>query len=96
MTPPTDSLETALRVVPLVCRDCGEPATDARPIVCTVASVHDSVADYRALAAVARAWARERIPSAVTIRLAVDRREARAYNAALADVAKALGLEDTP
>ena len=96
MTPPTDSLETALRVVPLVCRDCGEPATDARPIVCTVASVHDSVADYRALAAVARAWARERIPSAVTITLAVDRREARAYNAALADVAKALGLEDTP
>ena len=96
MSRPTDSLEAAFRAVPLVCRDCGVSSTPARRIVCSVASVHDSVADYRALAAVARAWARERIPSAVTITLAVDRREARAYNAALTDVAKALGLEETP
>jgi len=87
MIPPTDSLEVALRAVP--CVICGaDGAVRHRE--------HDWSPRLPTLAAAARKWARERIPSGVTITLAVDRREARAYNAALTDVAKALGLEDTP
>ena len=96
MTPPTDSLEAALRAVPLVCRDCGEPATDARPLVCSVMSLHDSVADYAALAAAARKWVKENMPMPFESRPSVwwDAGSRYAgYNRALADVAKALGLE---
>ena len=69
--PPTDSLEAALAKVPLVCRDCGEPATEARPLVCSVMSLHDSVADYPAIAAAARKWMREQLIEPSVLALAM-------------------------
>ena len=96
MTP--DSLEVALSETPcLVCR-CGWLAHPVRVHGYTPCSVWQP--DPPALAAAAREWMRERMPHRSTIEdwrcLPVIPSTLEVYNIALADVAKALGLEEGP
>ena len=82
MTP--DSLEAALRAVLLV----SEKTWPNGQV--------EEVPDYPALAAAAREWIKQNMPMPFEIRPAFGWEESRSagYNRALADVAKALGLEE--
>jgi len=90
MTPPTDSLEAALRAVPLgsaqLSRTVGDGDGNAITLLITVPAP-----DYPALAAATREWIKRQMPLAY-MDDAARLRNVEGYNAALADVAKALGL----
>ena len=75
-----DSLEAALRYVPPL------EYFDAL-------GNRDVEIDYPALAAAARKWVNQNMPNRLLAEWATETEKASAYNHALADVAKALGLE---
>jgi len=83
MTPPTDSLAAELAAVP--------PTF----IASCISGCHamDGGPDGPGLAAAARKWIGERMPNRLLAERATETTKASAYNRALADVAKALGLE---
>ena len=93
-----DSLEVALRAVPQKCPSCD--FVFSAKMVLHVCPFPGLAPDYQALAAAVRKWMRERMPHRSTIEdwrcLPVIPSTLEVYNIALADVAKALGLEDTP
>ncbi len=90
MTPPTDSLEAALRAVEPV-HDCHRDDPD----MCC----YDAVSSA-ALAAAAREWMQRQMPATWYIDEILEDRVQRArrcaYNDAIAAVARALGLMETP
>jgi len=97
MTPPTDSLEAALSETPcLVCQRgwLAHPLRVHGPTPCSIWQP-----DPPALAAAAREWMRGHTPHDREEVGVLDGRPtfspfARGHNAALADMAKALGLEE--
>ena len=82
MTIPTDPLEAALRAVPQKCPSC-DFVFSAR-IVLHVCPFPGLAPDYPALATAAREWMRQRIPKHCLAGFA--------YDNALSDVERALGL----
>ena len=87
MSTPTDSLEAALRAVPLR----GYPSTTLPPIAGHIPATQYEV-DVPALAAAAREWAREHLPKPAKAEWAKESDGVAGYNAALVAVAKDLGL----
>ena len=79
-----DSLEAAQRAVPM---SCGVLPEENHP------GHHACWPDYPALAAAARKWVNQNMPNRLLAEWATETEKASAYNHALADVAKALGLE---
>ena len=82
MTPPTDTLETALRAVALT------------QIATCASGCHTEAGgpDYAALAAAAREWVQRMMPLPFVGHPGCAAPGAGAYNMALADVARKLGL----
>jgi len=87
-----DSLEVALRAVPQKCPSCD--FVFSAKMVLHVCPFPDLAPDYPALVAGAREWMRQHLPGSITAECAKDIDGYNGYNAALADVARWLGLEE--
>jgi len=86
-----DSREAALRAVPLLCLTCKASVPPRAFHVCEQPLL---APDYPALATAMQKWMRNQFPSASAINVAKPETvwSGQGYNAALDDVAKALGL----